>query len=374
MENKIETIRKERENIINEYKSKDVPKTNIDQMINKETDLQQVVVKEIIEEAPDIKSFILIPNKEKGTKELEPFKAGQYICIHVEIDGIKTTRAYSLSSSPKDVEKGFYRITVKKAKNGYVSKYLIEEVKEGDAFTISKPSGSFGYNSIRDEENVIAIAGGVGITPFMSLAKAIKEGIETCHLTVIYSTQIYDSIIFKKEIEEINRTSKNVSFVITLTQEEKKDYHHGYIDADFISPYIKEFNTILMCGPKSIYQAMNEVLLSFDIPRKSVHYENFSMDYTPDEVKTYKLRILNKGEVEVVPCKSNETLLVSMEKAGVNAPSMCRVGECGFCRSILIEGKIKMIGAIQARDLSENDYIHPCVTYPESDIVIKLDI
>jgi len=135
-----------------------------------------------------------------------------------------------------------------------------------------------------------------------------------------------------------------------------------------------EFNTVFMCGPKNLYKTMNEILMEFNIPKKSVHYENFSIDYVSDKIETFNLKVLIKEKVENITCKSDETLLVAMERAGIKAPSLCRVGVCGYCRSILVEGKIKMVGALQPKALTDNDYIHPCVTYPESDIVLKLDI
>lgn len=374
MENSVEKIRNIRKDIIKDYSSKDIPKTNIDNMVSDVSEFRDVIIKEIYEEAPDVKSFILVPNKEKKVNNLEPFKAGQYISLMVNVNGITTTRAYSLASSPKDALKGFYRITIKRVENGLVSNYMLDEVKVGDELKVSKPAGDFGYLKIRDEENVIGIAGGSGITPFISLAEAIVDGTEDCNLTVFYSVKTLEDIIFKKEIEQFNKKAKRVKFVITLTREEKEGFLHGHLNREMIEPYIKEFNTFLMCGPKALYKTMNEILLDFNIPRKSVHYENFFSNYIPDEVKTYKLRILTKGEVKVVECKSDETLLVSMEKASIEAPSLCRVGECGFCRSILIDGKIKMIGGSQPKALSENDYIHPCITYPESDVVIKLDV
>lgn len=374
MDNSIDRIRNTRKNIIKDYSSKSVLKTNIDNMANDIGEFRDVIIKEIHEEAKDVKSFILVPNKSKGVNYLEPFKAGQYISLMVRIGDVTTTRAYSLSSSPGDALKGFYRITIKRVENGIVSNYMLDEAKPFDEVKISKPVGDFGYLEMRDEKNVIGIAGGSGITPFVSLAKSIVEGSEDCNLTVLYSVKTYDDIIFRKEIEEFNKKSKRVKFVITLTREEKEGFLNGHLNKEMIEPYIQEFNTILMCGPKSIYKTMNEILLYFNIPRKSVHYENFFSDYKTDEPKVYKLRILTKGEAKVIECKSTETLLVSMENAGIAAPSLCRVGECGFCRSILIDGKIKMVGGVQSKTLSENDYIHPCVTYPDSDIVLKLDI
>lgn len=141
-----------------------------------------------------------------------------------------------------------------------------------------------------------------------------------------------------------------------------------------IEPFIKEFNTILMCGPKELYRSMNEILNEFNIPRKSVHYENFFVEYIPEEKTTYQLKVIMKDKVSDITCKNDETLLVAMERAGIKAPSLCRVGECGYCRSVLLEGKVKMIGASLKKAEAENDYIHPCVSFPDSDIVLRLDI
>ena len=175
-------------------------------------------------------------------------------------------------------------------------------------------------------------------------------------------------------IKKIDKEKKKVKFVITLTREEKDNYLHGHLTKEMIEPFIKEFNTVLMCGPKELYRSMNEILNEFNIPRKSVHYENFFVEYIPEEKTIYKLKVVMKDKVEEITCKNDETLLVAMEHAGIKAPSLCRVGECGYCRSILLEGKVKMIGASLKKAETENDYIHPCVSFPDSDIVLKLDI
>ena len=372
--NNIDFLRQERKEIIKDYSSKEIPSTEIDELVKNINEIQYVIVKDIIEETKDTKSFILVADKSKGTTCLESFKSGQYISIKLFLHDRYVTRAYSLSSSPKDVINGFYKITIKRVENGLVSNFLLDDIKVGDALTISKPVGTFTYNKIRDEENVIALAGGCGITPFMSLAKSINDGIEDCNLTVFYSVKTEKDIIFKKEIEIINKKSKKVKFIITLTREENNNYLSGYFTKDMIEPYLKDFNTIFMCGPKELYKSMNDILNKLSIPRKSVHFENYYTEYIPQEINIYELKVLMKNKTEVITCKSDETLLVSMEKSGIKAPSLCRVGTCGFCRSILIDGKIKIIGESKPKALTDNDYIHPCVTYPESDIVIRIDI
>lgn len=371
---KIEKVKKERKDIIKSSSKKTIEETHIDKEVSKFSDIYHVIVTDIVEEAPDVKTFTLTADKNSSTPHLAPFKAGQYITIHVTINSSSVTRAYSISSSPSLANKDIYKITIKRVEGGLVSNYMLDEIKVGDHLDVSNPAGDFGFNPIRDEENVIAIAGGSGITPFMSLAHAIIEGIYDCNLTIFYSVKTYDDIIFKKEIEEISKKSKKVKFILTLTREKKDGYLHERLSKETLEPYIKEFNTVLMCGPKELYRGMNEVLNEFNIPRKSVHYENFSVEYEPEEKKSYDLKVIMKDKVEKISCRNDETLLVAMERAGIKAPSLCRVGECGYCRSILLEGKVKMIGAALKKAESLNDYIHPCVAFPDSDIVIKLDI
>lgn len=371
---KIAKMIKEREEIIASSSKKKPNNTYIDEEVAKTSNIYHTIIKEIKEETKDVKTFTLEADKNSNTPHLAPFKAGQYITIHLKIDESFVTRAYSLSSSPNLANKDIYKITIKRVENGLVSNYMLDNVKIGDKLDVSAPAGNFGYSFIKDEENVIAIAGGSGITPFMSLAQAIIDGIYKCHLTVFYSVRTYEDIIFRQEIEEINKKNKNVKFVITLTREEKDGYLNGHLNKEMIEPHIQEFNTVLMCGPKELYRSMNEILNEFNIPRKSVHYENFFVEYTPEEKETYKLKVIIKDKVEEITCQNDETLLVAMEKAGIKAPSLCRVGECGYCRSILLEGKVKMIGASLKKAEAINDYIHPCVSFPDSDIVLRLDI
>lgn len=371
---KIEKKKRDRKEIIESSSEKRPTDTYIDKVVKNMSSIYHTIITDIKEETPDVKTFTLTADVNSSTPHLAPFKAGQYITIHLTIDSSPVTRAYSLSSSPSLASKDIYKITIKRVENGLVSNYMLDEIKVGDKLDVSMPAGEFGYNSVTDEENVIGIAGGSGITPFMSLAGAILDGIVDCNLTVFYSVRTYEDIIFKNEIEEINKKSKKVKFMITLTREEKEGYLNGHLTKEMLEPFIKEFNTVLMCGPKNLYRSMNEILNEFNIPRKSVHYENFFVEYEPTEKITYNLKVVMKDKVEETTCKNDETLLVAMERAGIKAPSLCRVGECGYCRSILLEGKVKMIGAALKKAEAENDYIHPCVSFPDSDIVLKLDI
>ena len=78
-------------------------------------------------------------------------------------------------------------------------------------------------------------------------------------------------------------------------------------------------------------------------------------------------------EPREIPASARETLLVAMERAGIRAPAKCRAGGCGFCHSRLISGKFSIAGADKRRLADEKfGYIHPCCTYPDSDMEIEV--
>jgi len=84
-------------------------------------DFQYLTVAEVIERSPDCKSFRLIPDSNRGTKKLAYFAAGKYLTVFENINGLQVTRAYSISSSPKDSLDGKYELTVKGVEGGAVS-------------------------------------------------------------------------------------------------------------------------------------------------------------------------------------------------------------------------------------------------------------
>jgi len=104
---------------------------------------------------------------------LPPFQAGQYINLFADVGGIRTSRPYSISSSPDQT--GYYDVTIRRVEDGFVSNYFLDEVKPGDEITSSGPSGNFYYNPIFHGDDLVFIAGGSGITPFMSMIQDIAD-------------------------------------------------------------------------------------------------------------------------------------------------------------------------------------------------------
>jgi len=126
-------------------------------------------IADIIVESSSTKTFRLVSENHY----LPPFMAGQYISLYPTIGNILTGRPYSISSSPNQI--GYYDITVRRVENGLVSNYLLDEVKIGDVLECSGPAGNFYFNPLVHEKAMVCIAGGSGITPFMSMIREIVE-------------------------------------------------------------------------------------------------------------------------------------------------------------------------------------------------------
>ncbi len=332
----------------------------------------------------DAKSFTLIPDEEKGTKEMAYFRASQYVSVSLNIDGALVHKPYTIRSSPADAlgtENTSYTLTIKRTNPAYASAFILENWKEGDKVDISGPLGDFYYQDLRDAKNVIALAGGSGITPFYSMAAAIVAGIEDFCLTILYGSRTADGILLKDEIEALAAKSEGkVKVVHVLSDEEKEGYEHGFLTAELIRKYAPEGDfSVFMCGPKAMYVFGEAECKKLGLPKRRYRMEMSgdymgvvnNEDYPKDQIgQTYTLTVDIRGKKTEVPCKADESLLWAMERAGIKAPSHCRSGECGWCHSLLKSGKVYIPKDADGRRLGDIkfNWIHPCASYPLSDV------
>ena len=346
-------------------------------------DFQKMVIQDIIEhKGADSKTFIF--KKADGSKAA-CFRAGQYVSVLLKIGSSLVTRPYSICSSPAEASKGIVKITVRNVKDGYAAPYMLENFKIGDEVSISGPEGTFYYEPLRDAESVIALAGGSGITPFLSMAKAIQEGAEDFHLTILFGSRTEANILFKEELDAIAAQCSKVKVVHVLSDEKKDGFEFGFINADVIRKYAPEGKySIFMCGPEAMYRFAAKEIEKLNLEPKFIRRELLGVtknvaslpDYPADCAgKTYTIKVVIGEQTYNVNGKAEETLLTAIEKAGIPAPARCRSGECGWCRSKLVSGSVYIpaendTGRRYAD--KECNYIHPCASFPTSDIVVEV--
>ncbi|MEM3588172.1 MAG: ferredoxin reductase, partial [Candidatus Jordarchaeaceae archaeon] len=220
-------------------------------------------VKEIIEETPSTKTFRMISTKGK----IPPFRAGQYVNLFVNINGVLTSRPYSISSSPTQTE--YIDLTVRRKKGGFVSNYLLDKVKVGDEFQSTEPTGQFYYEPLTDGKNLVFLAGGSGITPFMSIIRKVVDRKLDLNIWLIYGSRVPDDVIFHKELEKISSEHKNIHLTLVIS-EPPEGYKGlcGFLSKEIILSQISkaEDKTFYMCGPQAMYTFCERELASLKLP------------------------------------------------------------------------------------------------------------
>jgi ferredoxin-NADP reductase len=345
---------------------------------------QFLVVKEIVEHSPDFKSVLLAPDPSLGTERLAWFDAGQYLVLNIEVDGRRISRPYSIASSPKDAQDGIYRLTIKRVAGGIASNYILDHFEVGQKVVASAPLGDFTYQPLRDAKTVVGIAGGSGITPFRALARAIDQGTEDCNLVLLYGSRTLSDAVFSDEIAEIARRNPKVKLVNVLSEEEREGCEHGFVTADIISRYApkSEPYSVFMCGPQALYRFADQEIAKLGLRRKFVRHELFGEYFHPERDPAYhgdiqgqyQLTVRMNGVSRTVACRADTSLLRAMEDAGLNPPSDCRSGRCGWCHAQLLAGEVFIPAEVDGRRMADKDfgYVHPCCAFPLSDVSIDV--
>ena len=344
---------------------------------------QFVQIQEVIERDADCKSFVLTADPKKGTKSLAYFSAGQYLTVFLDIEGMKITRAYSISSSPKEALEGKYMLTVKAVQGGLASRYILDNWKEGDSVEVSAPEGLFEYNPLRDAKTVIGVAGGSGITPFLSMAQAIRDRDEDFNLILLYGSREADHILMKEEFDRIMAATDKVKVIHVLSHEKREGFEHGFVTADLIRKYAPDAPfSVFLCGPQQMYAFVDKELEKLSLERKYIRHELFGemhdpktqADYPGGAPDTIHITVTVRDETKTVTGSANDSVLQILEKNGIRVPSRCRSGECGWCHSRLISGKVYIPKEIDGRRMADMKYgyIHPCATFALSDLEIEV--
>lgn len=299
--------------------------------------------------AEDIREITLEPLP--GTW-LPSFAPGSHIVISPDSQDIQFQNAYSLTSSP--MNRQHYKIAVKHQPNSRGgSRYLHTKLKTGDTLFVSTP-----YNYFPMEQNTgknLLIAGGIGITPFMSLMPMIEW----------YSAEFEMHYTFRSAA-----TTAYIDEVDGYLGDRLHRYPSTESKLNIEALLAKQTSGthIYVCGPESLINETIETAAKLSWPEAMVHFEKFSVATggTPFSVKLKK----SSDQLNV---NADESLLDALENAGVPIPNLCRAGVCGECRTKVIDGCVEHHDAFLGEE-ERRDYIMPCVSRACENKELVLDL
>lgn len=309
---------------------------------------------------------------------LPPFEAGQYINIFTEIDGVRTSRPYSISSSPK--QRAYYEITVARIKDGFVSDFLLDSVKVGDKFEANGPAGVFRFQPVFHSKKSLFLAGGSGVTPFLSMTREIVDAALDRDVVMLYGCRSSEGALYDEELRAYSEKYPNFKYHLVISEKDDSwNGETGFIDRNLIKRLVPDYaeRTCYICGPQVMNDFCKTELQELGLSEKQIRREMFGTrrdiqnepgwpeSLTGDEVFNVKI-----GE-RIIPAKSGESLLTALERSGVRMNVCCRSGECSLCRVKLVDGKVFLAkGTLQRYADEKYGYIHSCKAYPISDLEI----
>ena len=349
--------------------------------------VQYLKIKDVIELNRDERCYILYPDSAHGTGKLAFFRPGQYLSITLNIGQSVVTRPFTICSSPFDSSNDdFYMIKVKKVMHGFASQYIFNNWEKGTEVISSAPLGNFYYQTIRDYPFLVGATDNEGIPAFLSMARAIEEKSLNVNLTLFYSCRKKQDAIFMDELIEISKNCKNFNVIFVFSDEKVEKYERGFITKQLIEKYAPpEKFSVFINGSQQLLTLISTQIAELGLERKDIRLnignknkEAKSIpDFPPEFLgKTFELKVKKDGKVlKTIPCKSEETILVALERAGISARSHCRVGSCGFCKTRLTKGNVFIPTGTDSRRLADSAHgiIHPCVSYATSDITLQLN-
>lgn len=341
----------------------------------------ELTVSEIIVENDNTKTLRLASNG----RILPPFLAGQYLSVTVQIDGVRTSRPYSISSSA--TQTGYYDLTIGRVEDGFVSNYLLDEVKVGDTLITSGPLGNFYHNPLIHSKKLVFMAGGTGVTPFMSMIRTFIDQNLDFDILLLYGCRSVKDALFLPELKHLAKAHPNFKFELVLSNPDSEDKGRtGFIDANLIKEVVDDIDgvTFYMCGPSAMQKFCTNELETLGVKRRAIRSEAFigpkdalSDPAWPQEIKadkpvTIKVQRSNQ-ETMNISSRAGEPVLTALERAGLAYPNACRTGECSLCRIKMTEGQVFQPSTALVRNSDRlHGYIHSCRAYPLSDITVVI--
>jgi ferredoxin-NADP reductase len=329
----------------------------------------------VLDEAADIKTFRLA--RPDGFE----FSPGQFLAVRVQIDGKPHVRCYSVSSAPH--VRGYLEISVRR--QGLVSGTLHATVRAGSTLTINRAAGQFVYPK-GDDRPLALIAGGIGITPLLSMLRHAVAGDPARPITLLYSARREHDVAFHSELRVLAERHPRLRIVITLTQPtEPTRLRTGRLDVAMVRQFVPApADTVFcLCGPGPMIADLRAALAGLGVPAGQVRYEQFETAVAASQVNAVAPRValaavasdavtltFERSGVSV-SARSSMTLLESAEAEGVAIVSSCRSGVCQSCRTRLTSGDADCRSDVLDPDDRAAGFVLPCVTWPNGDCVLE---
>lgn len=323
--------------------------------------------------------------------EVFSFLPGQYLTLKAMIGGEDIRRSYSLCSAPFENE---WRVAIKQVAGGKFSTYANTELKPGMELEVMNPMGNFLVETQPEQDkSYVLFASGSGITPILSIAKAILHDEPQSDITLFYGNKGFASIIFREELEALKNTYMDRLRIVHILSRESlgNDIQKGRITEEKAHQLYDAFlaqttvDGAYICGPEEMILSVKEALMKKGIEESRIHFELFTSSNAKKnaiELPTQSPKIdsnvtivIDGEEYDLALSSNGQSILDAAQEAGADVPFACKGGVCCTCKAKIMEGSVSMdVNYALEKDEVEAGYILTCQSHPTSDkLIISFD-
>lgn len=352
--------------------------------------IRKFTVADKVQECADTFSFYLQP---QDGRPLPAFRPGQFLTFQLKVPGVEkpVVRCYSLSDSARP---DYYRVSIKRCPPprdsdhapGVASSFFCDAVQPGDILDVKAPNGHFFLDLAKDRP-VVLIAGGVGVTPMISMANALLAAESTREVWFFFGARNSADHMFKQAMAEFAARPNfhvHVCYSKPLpTERIGHDYQHeGRVTVDLFKSLLPSHNyDYFLCGPSPFMESITSDLRAWGVPDAWVHFEAFGPASVkrPVEAKGGAAveRVAVAEGVEVTFARSARTIswtgahasiLDLAEEHGIPIAASCRSGNCGSCVVGVKSGEVEFVD--RPGDKPESGTCLACVCKPNGPVVL----
>jgi ferredoxin-NADP reductase len=348
------------------------PLSRVSSRAERPTGFVQAAVLATLDETPTVRTIRL------ARPDGFDFEPGQFVTARMRVDGAEYARCYSISSAPQ--ARGYLEISVKRL--GLVSNALHASIRPGASMFIKAPLGAFTYPA-GDDRPILLLAGGIGITPLVSMLRHAVATEPARPVTLLYCARSKDELAFRDELEATARRHPQMQLCLAVSGGGAgPECYPGHLDESLLRATVRDLqhSIALICGPAPMIDAMRATLTALGVPPPQIRSEVFQAAVAasagappapkPRRPALHHMNCLKAGRR--VPVEPGQTLLEAAEAGGVAVPSLCRAGVCGTCRISVTEGDVACDSAALDADDREKGFVFACVSTAQSDCVVDL--
>ena len=311
------------------------------------------------------------------------FVAGQYLTLRASIDGVDLRRSYSICS-PVGLQP--LSVGIRQVPSGVFSSWVNNDLRVGDVVQVFEPQGRF---SLPDEpvskRHVVAIAGGAGITPILSIASSLLAAEPGSSFALIYANRTQASTMFKVALDDLKDRYVTRFSVHNVLSRERSDSPlcDGRLDSERLSLFLRtvtpadRIDHAFVCGPGDFNDLVEGALTSAGLCDAQIHIERFGVPTGTvvartaadvDTTATVHLVVIRDGRRhDLGPVSRALSVLEAASAAGLDVPYSCRAGVCTTCRAKLVDGVVHMERnfALDRNDVAAG-FVLTCQSHPRS--------